>query len=282
MRDAERSFGWRLRGKRIGMTIVFPIVVALLIGVIVGSLVNAIVLRTKSGLPLMSRAKCIRCVEPIAWFDLIPVLSYFTLKGRCRRCSAAIEWQYPAVEAAMGILFALFAARILLGVGIPGFVTTSEYGLLFIRDAVISVFLVIIFLYDFRFTVIPDRFSIPAIIAAILFNLALGAAGWSLLLGGLALGAFFAIQFLASQGRWVGGGDIRIGMLMGFLLGLPIGVLALFLSYIFGALGGLYLVGAGHRRLDSHVPFGTFLAMGTIIAMVCGQELLVWYLNLIS
>lgn len=264
------------------MSVILPTLVAAVIGIIVGSLVNATVLRTKQGLPLMSRAKCISCVEPIAWFDLIPVLSYFTLRGRCRRCSAAIEWQYPAVEAAMGVLFAVFALRILLGVGVPPFVSTAEHGLLFIRDAVLSVFLIVIFLYDFRFSVIPDRFSIPAIIAALLLNLALGAPGWMLLLGGLAVGAFFAMQFLASQGRWVGGGDIRMGMLMGFTLGLPLAVVALFISYVFGAIGGLYLVGAGHRRLDSHVPFGTFLAVGTLVAMVCGPEIMTWYLSIVG
>lgn len=261
---------------------ILTIVIAAVIGVVIGSIVNATVLRTKNGLPLMSRAKCIRCVEPIAWFDLIPVVSYFVLKGRCRRCTAAIEWQYPAVEAAMAVLFALFAARIMFGVGIPAFVDEHELGVLFLRDAVISVFLVVIFLYDFRFSLIPDRFSIPAIVAAILFNLALGATGWSLLLGGLAIGAFFAIQFLASQGKWVGGGDIRIGLLMGFLLGLPLGVVALFLSYVMGSIGGLYLVGRGHRRLDSHVPFGTFLALGTIVAVLVGPEILGWYLDAIG
>lgn len=264
------------------MSIVLTLAVALIVGVVVGSIVNATVLRTKSGLPLMSRAKCIRCVEPIAWFDLIPVLSYFTLKGRCRRCNAAIEWQYPAVELAMGLLFVLFAVRIHLGIGIPGFVDAGEYGALFVRDAVMAVFLVIIFLYDFRFSVIPDRFSIPAAVMALIFNLALGASAWGVLLGGLGIGAFFAVQFLASQGRWVGGGDIRMGLLMGFLLGLPLGILALFLAYIMGALGGIYLVGRGHRHLDSHVPFGTFMAVATVVALVYGQEMLAWYMSLLS
>lgn len=262
-------------------TIILTLIAAFVIGVVVGSIVNATVLRTKSGLPIMSRAKCVGCVEPIAWFDLIPVVSYFVLKGRCRRCTSAIEWQYPAVEFAMGVLFTLFAARIFLGLGIPGFVGEGEYGLLFIRDAIVSMFLVVIFLYDFRFSVIPDRFSIPAMVAALLLNLALGATPWGILLGGLAIGAFFSIQFLASQGRWVGGGDIRMGMLMGFLLGLPLGVLALFISYVMGALGGLYLVGKGHRRLDSHVPFGTFMAIGTIVTMIVGPAILDWYLGMV-
>lgn len=263
-------------------TIVISLLLAAVLGVLVGSIVNATVLRTKAGLPIMSRAKCLSCVEPLAWFDCLPVVSYFALKGRCRRCSAAIEWQYPAVEAAMGLLFAVFAARIFFDLGIPLYITGTEHGILFVRDAIVSVFLVIIFLYDFRFSVIPDRFSIPAIILMIIFNLALGASSWSLLLGGLALGGFFSVQYLASRGKWVGGGDIRMGLLMGFLLGLPLGVVALFLSYVLGAIAGVFLLAFKHRKVDSHVPFGTFMALATVITMVFGPCLLDSYLGLLQ
>ncbi len=263
------------------MTIFLTLIFAAVLGVLTGSIVNATVLRTKAGLPLMSRAKCLSCVEPIHWFDLIPVLSYFLLKGRCRRCSAAIEWQYPVVEIAMGLLFALFALRIILGLGIPSYITGSEQGILFIRDALLSVFLVIIFLYDFRFSVIPDKFSIPAIILVVLFNCLLGASTFSMLLGGLALGGFFSLQFLVSRGQWVGGGDIRMGLLMGFLLGLPLGLVSLFLAYVLGAFGGLVLLVSGHRSPQSHVPFGTFLAGATIITLIFGPLILNSYLALL-
>lgn len=264
------------------MIIILSIALAGVLGILTGSIVNATVLRTKAGLPLMSRARCLSCIEPLHWFDLIPVLSYFILKGRCRRCSAAIEWQYPAVELAMGLLFALFAARLVFELGIPGFITGTESSILFVRDAVVSVFLVIIFLYDFRFSVIPDKFSIPAIILVILFNALLGAPSFSILLGGLSLGGFFALQYLVSQGRWVGGGDIRMGLLMGFLLGLPMGIVALFLSYVIGALGGVLLLVGGHRSTTSHVPFGTFMAGATVITMVFGPWLLNTYLALLQ
>jgi prepilin signal peptidase PulO-like enzyme (type II secretory pathway) len=264
------------------MPIVIYIILAGVLGILTGSIVNATVLRTKAGLPLMSRARCLSCVEPLHWFDLIPVVSYFVLKGRCRRCSAAIEWQYPAVELAVGLLFALFAGRILFGLGIPSFITGTEQIILFIRDAVVSVFLVIIFLYDFRFSVIPDKFSVPAIILVILFNLVLGASAFSMLIGGLAIGGFFSVQFLVSQGKWVGGGDIRMGLLMGFLLGLPLGMVALFLSYILGAFGGVVLLLGGHRSTSSHVPFGTFMAGATVVTMIFGSTLLSSYLSLLQ
>lgn len=258
------------------------ILLAAVLGLIVGSFVNAFVLRTKNGLRLMSSNKCIRCVEPIAWYDAIPVLSYFALRGRCRRCTAAIEWQYPAVEAAMAILFAVFAARVVFGIAIPSFIDVHETWLLFARDAAMSAFLVIIFLYDFRFSVIPDRFSIPAIVVAILMNIALGANPWAMLLGGLVLGTFFSVQFLVSGGKWIGGGDIRMGLMMGFLLGLPLGMVALFVAYIGGAIAGVILLAGKHRTLSSHVPFGTFLAGGTIVALLFGESILTWYLGFFS
>lgn len=258
------------------------IVLAAVLGLVVGSMVNAFVLRAKNGLRLMSSNKCIRCVEPIAWYDAIPVLSYFALRGRCRRCTAAIEWQYPAVEAAMAVLFALFAARVVFAIGIPSFVDVHETWMLFVRDAAMSALLVIIFLYDFRFSVIPDRFSIPAIVVAVLMNIALGANPWSMLVGGLVLGAFFSVQFLVSGGKWIGGGDIRMGLMMGFLLGLPLGMLALFIAYVGGAIAGVILLAGKHRTLSSHVPFGTFLAGGTIIALVAGPAILSWYVGLFS
>lgn len=257
----------------------FLIVLAAVLGLLVGSFVNAFVLRAKNGLPLMTRSACVRCVAPIAWYDAIPIVSYLALRGRCRRCTAAIEWQYPAVEAAMAVLFALFAARVVFDIGVPIFIADSERVLLFVRDAVVSAFLVIIFLYDFRFSVIPDRFSVPAIVVALIMNIVLGASAWAMLVGGLMLGAFFSLQFLISQGRWVGGGDIRMGLLIGFLLGLPLGMLAIFLSYVGGAIAGIMLLITQRRTLNSHVPFGTFLAGGTVIAMIFGPLLLNWYLG---
>lgn len=258
------------------------ILLAAVLGLVVGSFVNAFVLRAKNGIPLMSGSKCTRCVEPIAWYDTVPVLSYVALRGRCRRCTAAIEWQYPAVEAAMAVLFAVFAARVVFGVAIPSFIDVGETWLLFVRDAAMSALLVVIFLYDFRFSVIPDKFSVPAILVALIMNIALGANPWAILIGGLVLGAFFSVQYLVSNGRWVGGGDIRMGMAMGFLLGLPVGMVALFLAYIGGAIAGIALLVGKHRTLSSHVPFGTFLAGGTVIALLCGNAILTWYMSFFS
>ena len=264
------------------MNLILLTILVSIFGIAIGSFINVVVFRTFSKKDFVKgRSKCQKCLTPIATIDLIPVISYFALKGRCRNCSSVIAWQYPAVELASGILFGLFFVRAALGVGFPEFVDQSEWVLLFARDVTLAVFLIIIFVYDFKYQYILDRFSIPAIILALVFNLLLGADGVDLLLGGLLVGGFFAVQFLISQGKWIGGGDIRMGLLMGFLLGLKLGVAALFLSYILGAIIGIGLIVSKKQKLHSHVPFGTFLAVATIILMFCGPGLVDWYLALL-
>lgn len=257
-------------------------VFASIIGLSFGSFINVLVFRTKENQTILGRSKCRKCLEPVSTVDLVPVLNYFWLKGRCRHCSSVIEWQYPVIELVMGVLFGLLFVRAYLGYGFPPFAEGAEWLALYARDVVMAVFLLVIFVYDARYGYILDRYSVPAMILALVFNLSLGAEPASLLLGGLMIGGFFAIQFLISQGRWIGGGDIRMGLLMGFLLGIGPGLLALFIAYVLGALVGIILIANGTRKHHEQIPFGTFLAAGTLVAMVFGQDILTWYMGLFS
>ncbi|MBU0613811.1 prepilin peptidase [Patescibacteria group bacterium] len=256
------------------LTIVFVVV-----GMFAGSFVNILVFRTNEKKGLLEKSTCLSCKEKIALLDVIPVLSFIRLRGRCRKCSSAIHWQYPVVEMMTGILFGLFFARTWLGIGIPDFVSFQELILVFLRDIILSVFLLVIFIYDFKYEVILDRYSLPAILIAILFNVALGCNAVSMILGALLIGGFFAFQFLVSKGRWIGGGDIRLGVLMGFLLGVEVGLVALFLSYIIGSFVGIWLIFTKRRKLESYVPFGTFLSASTIICMLFGVYFWDWYIS---
>lgn len=262
------------------MNLVLWTVFISIIGLLVGSFINVVVFRSKSNEPFWrGRSKCRTCEEPIAAVDLVPVVSFFALKGRCRQCSATIEWQYPLVEIVCGVLFGVFFARAALAFGLPEWLNQADWVALFIRDIVIGMFLVVIFVYDLRYTYILDRFSIPAMVIALVFNIGLGANPADLLFGGFLIGAFFAIQYLVSGGKWVGGGDVRMGMLMGFLLGIAYGLVALFLAYIIGAIVGIGLIALKKRKMDSQVPFGTFLTGATIIAMIFGKYILEWYMG---
>ncbi len=240
-----------------------------LLGLCVGSFLNVVIFRVHEGESVArGRSKCQSCEEPIDARDLVPVLSYLMLKGRCRRCKSVVSSQYPVVELVTGVLFLLAFQK-------------HGLSLLFIRDAVFVSYLIIIFVYDLRHMLIIDRFTIPAMIFAVIVNMWLGVVpAWSILVGGLVLAAFFWIQFLISKGTWVGGGDIRMGALMGFMLGLEQGLVALFIAYLLGAIVGVGLLVTGKANRKTPIPFGTFLASATVIVLFMGEQMINWYLGL--
>ncbi|HLD21048.1 MAG TPA: prepilin peptidase [Patescibacteria group bacterium] len=247
------------------------------VGTCIGSFLNVAIFRTHEGESVVTgRSKCRACEVPIGVQDLVPVLSYLRLRGRCRSCKAVISWQYPAVEIVTGLLFVV--AYLLPTQPLNDSITQS---LVFLRNTVFLSYLVLIFVYDLRHMLIIDRFTIPAMIFAIIINLWLGTIpAWSVLVGGLVLAGFFWIQFVISKGTWVGGGDIRMGALMGFMLGLEHGLVALFIAYVLGAIVGVAMMASGKATRKTPVPFGSFLAVATVIVLFVGQPLIDWYLGL--
>jgi prepilin signal peptidase PulO-like enzyme (type II secretory pathway) len=238
----------------------------LVLGVVIGSFLNVVILRTEAGSSLGGRSKCVKCAATLRPIDLIPVVSFLMLRGKCHSCHARISVQYPLVESATGLLFlACFFAF----PTIPGLV----------RGLVLVPFLVVIFVYDLRYQLILDRFSIPAMFAAFALSVWAGYAPRDLLYGALAIGGFFLAQHLVSKGRWIGAGDIRMGALMGLILGLRDGLGALFVAYVLGALVGVYLIATKRATGKTKVPFGTFLVAGTLVMLFVGRQLMDWYLG---
>ena len=188
--------------------------VIFLFGLIIGSFINCIVYRLHIKKSFLSgRSFCPSCKKKINWYDNIPVLSYFVLKARCRWCHKPISAYYPLVELITAILFLII------------YLAAPEPYLL-IRNWVFAFLLIIIFIYDLKYYLILDKISIPAVIVALIFNLFL-INFLNLLLAAFVLSAFFLLQFLLSRGRWIGGGDIRLGFLIGIMLGWPQALLAL-------------------------------------------------------
>lgn len=253
--------------------------VVFVLGACIGSFMNVVMFRTHAGETIIrGRSKCRTCEKSVDARDLVPVLSYLLLRGRCRHCQSSISWQYPAVEIATGFLFVLFYLM----------VTTQEVenlGLLYmalyiLRYWIFAAYLVIIFVYDLRHMLILDRFTVPAMALAIALNLWLGLVpAWSVLLGGIVLAGFFWIQFALSKGTWVGGGDIRMGALMGLMLGLEQGLVALFIAYVLGAIVGVVMMASGKATRKTPVPFGSFLAVATLVALFSGERMVDWYLS---
>jgi prepilin signal peptidase PulO-like enzyme (type II secretory pathway) len=139
-----------------------------------------------------------------------------------------------------------------------------------------------IFVYDLRYQYILDRSTLPAIVLIGLFQIVRSPTDWQLYAIGLILGAgFFLTQFVVSRGTWIGGGDIRLGALMGILLGWKLLLVALLIAYVVGAMVSLVLVAMKKKTLASTTPFGTYLTAATLVTLFWGEVMLDWYLGLL-
>lgn len=245
-------------------------------GLAFGSFLNAWIFRTHENIKITSgRSMCIFCHRQLAWYENIPVFSFIFLGGKCRTCRKQISWQYPLVELGLAVVFVLTAwwheAE-------PFAIPTAEL----LRDWILVFNLAFIFLYDLRYGEILDGPTIPTAILLFFFSLPLGWQTWQSMLIGIAVGAgIFALQYLISNGKWIGGGDIRFGLLMGVILGWPNILVALFLAYIFGGLVSMILVWSKKKNMQSETPFGTYLTAATFITMFFGEKIVGLYWGLL-
>jgi prepilin signal peptidase PulO-like enzyme (type II secretory pathway) len=248
-----------------------------LLGLAIGSFLNVVIGRLRSGeTGWRSRSHCPNCHAVLKPSELIPLLSFVILRGRCSACKKPISWQYPIVEFSTAALFLVAYWHDGGLAGLNGGVLTL------LRDWVFIAGLMIIFVVDLLDMVVFDSVTIPMIIIAFVFNLALGASPLNLIEAAAIGGGFFLIQYVVSRGSWIGGGDIRIGAMMGMMLGFPGVLLGLFLSYIAGAITALGLLAAGKAKWSGQIAFGTFLSAGTIFVLFFGQGLLAWYASILS
>ena len=264
------------------------IAIIFIFGLIIGSFLNVVIWRTHVGKSVLTgHSYCPKCRHTLGPAELVPVLSFLIQKGKCRHCKQKISWQYPLVELATAILFAV--AYLILD-----FIPAPPVGGLPILDFhffdlirawfVISV-MIVLFVYDLRYYIIPDKVIYPAIaVVAVTIPLIYGGeiSWWGLLnpiIAGVLGGGFFLLQYVISKGKWIGGGDVKLGALMGLILGLGGLGVALFFAYVVGAICGLILVTLKKKNMKSQLPFGTFLAAATVFSMFWGEKILEWYLG---
>ncbi|MBI3290673.1 prepilin peptidase [Candidatus Falkowbacteria bacterium] len=237
-------------------------------GLAIGSFLNVVISRLDGQRSFwQGRSACPNCGKGIYWYDNIPLISFILLSGKCRQCHKKISFQYPIVELVTALIF--LWQYFLFGLSFR-----------FFAFVILSSFLVVIFVYDLKKFLILDRVSIPAMFLALIFNLALGVSLFDMFLGALIGGGFFAAQFFISRGRWVGDGDIRLGILMGLILGWKFLLVALFMAYLAGALMGIILIALNKKKMSSEIPFGPFLTASTFVVMTHGKQILSWYLGL--
>ncbi|MEK7519422.1 MAG: prepilin peptidase [Patescibacteria group bacterium] len=273
------------------MTSFFLPIFIFFFGLIVGSFLNCVIYRLESKDSfLKGRSFCPHCKNILKWPDLIPVLSFFILKGKCRYCRQKISWQYPLVEISTVAIFLLifnFLPRQIYFESTGGFSIFDFLPLFYYW--IVSSLLIIIFAYDLKHYIIPDRIVYPAILIVGIWYLASGIFSHfytqyyilNALYSAFASALFFWIIVFISGGKWMGGGDIKLALFMGLFLGFPNILVAFFSSFFLGAIIGLGLILAGKKTMKSEIPFGPFLIIGTFIALFFGEKLINWYLNLI-
>src|SRR3989338_5311734 len=246
-----------------------------LTGLALCSFLNAWVFRTHENIKISTgRSICIFCHRQLMWNENIPLFSFIFLKGNCRTCRKQISWKYPLVELGLAIGFFLTA----WWEGVEPFVLAAPL----LRDWILVFNLAFIFLYDLRYGEILDGPTIPTAVLLFFFSIPLGWHTWQSMLTGIAVGAgLFLFQYLISSGKWIGGGDIRLGLLMSVILGWPNILVALLLAYIFGGLISMVLVWGKKTNLQSETPFGTYLTAATFVAMFFGERIINWYLGML-
>lgn len=237
------------------------------LGLIAGSFLNALSFRFNTGTSVMhGRSACMRCGRTLAALDLVPVLSYVLLRGRCRYCHARISAQYPAVELAA----ALVAVVVYLN---------SPEPLWFAYWFAVWMTLLFVLVYDMRHKIIPWSASLT-LMALSLSGVLLACAGqsggaWGTWWSGPVLALPLLLISLVSGGRWMGLGDGFLELSLGWLLGITLGLTALMLAFWSGAVIGIILLALAKNRytMKSEVPFAPFLIMGAWCAYALHVDL---------
>jgi len=250
-------------------TLPFVIVLAAF-GLLVGSFLNVCIYRVPRRESIVWLAsRCTQCGRHLAWHENVPVLSWLVLRGRCRTCGARISSMYPLVELTTAVMFA------------AGAMAHGPSGLLAVR-LVFGCALIVLFAIDLRHRVLPDVITLPGIaigFAASCFLLP----GWlssliGILAGGGMLLAIAEAYYRVRGQHGLGMGDVKMLAMIGAFLGWPLMILTLVFASFAGSIVGVALIASGRGNLQAALPFGTFLAMGAVVAAAAGDPILDWYL----
>lgn len=248
----------------------FIVVVCAVLGLCVGSFLNVVIWRVpRHESVVRPPSHCPACETEIRPRDNVPVASWLLLRGRCRSCGTAISVRYPLVEAGTGLLWALLGLRFADSWALPAYL-------------VLGAGLVALALIDLDTFLLPNRIVYPLTVVVVVLLAAAAAIeqDWTPLVralagGAAAFGVFLALHLVSPRG--MGFGDVKLAFVLGVALGWvsgPTVFLGFFLAFLLGAAIGILLIATGVRGRRDHVPFGPFLALGTLLALLVGDPLL--------
>jgi len=252
-----------------------------ILGILVGSFLNALVWRMHKRIPIggTERSQCTYCQHQLSWYDLVPIISWLTLKGKCRYCHKSISIQYPLVELTNAIIW-VFSYYLLQ----PD--STSGYLVLLLWLVTVSVMLALA-VYDIRWMELPDRLVIVFTSLAILivflqiFNTDKTSISQVIdpILGMIFIAGLFYFLYSISNEKWIGGGDVKFAVGMGLILGLQGSIIGLFLASLIGSIFGLGTIWILKKDKKSLIPFGPFLIAATYIVFHFETPIITWYMT---
>jgi leader peptidase (prepilin peptidase)/N-methyltransferase len=242
-----------------------------LLGLMLGSFMNVCIYRLPRGLsPVRPRSGCPNCGHMLAWYENVPVVSYLVLRGRCRKCRVAISPMYPIIEAITGAVF------------LAAYLWYGPSALLIVRLA-FAWAMIALFVIDYQHQILPNVITIPGIVIGILSNILAGP-GWIASIIGAAVGAgslyaIAEIYYRVRHEEGLGMGDVKMLGMIGAFLGWKLVLLTLVISSFLGSIIGVFVLVSRKESLKYAMPFGTFLAVGALVASVVGDAILDWYLG---
>lgn len=248
---------------------IIPIyVITFLYGIVIGSFLNVCIFRIPKKENIVKvNSHCMDCGKKLKWYELIPLFSYLVLGGKCRHCKAKISVQYPLIEGLNGVLYVLIF--VINGVNVDSLL----YCLLISALITLSVI-------DWRTYEIPVGINY-FILALGLIMTALHYEDWlNHVIGFFAVSTFIFIIILATKGRGMGGGDMKLMAAAGLMLGWKNIVLAFLLGCILGAI--IHVVRMKVSKADHQLAFGPYLSAGILIAVLFGNEMISWYVGLLG
>ena len=292
------------------------------LGAIIGSFIKALADRSLKNKSFWGRSYCENCKHKLNWYDLIPIISFIIIRGKCRYCRKKISPEYLIIEVVVGLLtgflfwqyFQKFPISVIIEGSIFSFpVLTSLLDLLF-KVFFISV-LTALFLTDMKEMLIPDRIVLPAILVSFFYQISItlykiGYLYYSLnqtilgrkllppfsdyfqrhaliiaeplfgsILMAILIGGFFMSLIIITKGKGMGGGDVKLGILMGLALGFPYSLAALVLAFFSGAVAAVILLFARKKHFGQSIAFGPFLVLGSLLILFSGDLIISWYLG---
>lgn len=243
-------------------------VLVFVIGLIIGSFLNVCIYRLPLGQSVVRPpSHCVQCGHRLGVIDLLPVVSYLALQGRCRHCGQAYSGRYLLVEVLTGLLFVwcyvVFGGSFLL-----------------IKALLFTAFMICITYIDYDHRLILDKVLLWLAAAGVIIEAAWPSLSIGSIVAGILTGGGVLLLIAIVSGGGMGMGDVKFALALGVWLGLPQMLLLLFLSFLLGGVAGTVALACGWKKRKDAIPFGPFMAIAAFFSLLYGQEIIAWYLAL--